>query len=184
VRSLGHKMAALVAAFTLFGSVFLLGGVASAQVGGYPPPTTVPACTPGNVTVGVVAVGQTVTFTLCGGFDPGAQIPVKVNGVVVATKTAVNGAVVVVVTVVSQSVLAVDADAAAVCGTNTVVATGTGTPGTSTGTFTIDCTSSTTSSGGLPLTGANVAELVLIALGLIGAGTVLVVVQRRRRSTI
>ncbi len=171
-------------------SVFLLGGAAQAQTGYPPGTTTLPICEVGNVDAGIVAVGQTVTFTLCGGFAPGASVNVTVNGVAALTKTANNGGfVVVVVTVTSQTVLAVGdpVNVAAVCGTNTVVATGPqagGGTGSSTGIFRLVCTSTTTTEEGLAFTGANVLRALLIALALIVVGALLVFFQRRRRQTI
>jgi hypothetical protein len=155
-------------------------------IGSCPAP---PPCTVGNVNAGNVSVGQTVTFTLCGDFAPGASVTVTVNGVLAITKTPTNGAVVVVVTVVSQTLLAVDdpVNVAAVCGINTVTATGataTGGTGNSTGTFNLLCTSTTTTKGGLAFTGANVMRFVLAALALIVIGALLVFFQRRRRQTL
>lgn len=185
---LRHRLAALVGALAVFSTVFLGAGAAVAQTG-YPPGTSVPACTVGNVNAGNVSVGQTITFTLCGNFAPGASITVTVNGAVVLTKTPTNGAVVVVVTVVSQTLLTVDdpVNVAAVCGTNTATATGaaaTGGTANSTGTFNLLCTSTTTTKGGLAFTGANVMRFVLAALALIVIGALLVLFQRRRRQTI
>ena len=185
--TLRHRLAALVGALVVFSSVFLAGSVAGAQTG-YPPGTSVPACTVGNVNAGNVSVGQTVTFTLCGNFAPGATVTVTVNGAVTLTKTPTNGAVVVVITVVSQTVLAVDdpVNVAAVCGVNTATATGaaaTGGTGQSTGTFNLLCTSTTTTKSGLAFTGTNVFRFLLVAFALIVIGALLVVLQRRRRQT-
>jgi hypothetical protein len=197
VPTLRHKMAALVGAVLICSTVLLSGGPASAQSSAVPrqncyplsscPPT--PPCTVGSVSAGVVVVGQTITFTLCGDFAPGASVTVVVNGTTVFTKTATNGAVVVVITVASQTILQVDdpVNAPAICGNNAVVATGAKVGGGSsspTGTFQLTCTSSTGSKGGLAFTGTNVMLGLLVALGLIALGTVLVVLQRRRRQTI
>ncbi len=195
---LRHKMAALIGVVLICSTVLLYGGPASAhssalpmqQACGYPlsacPPA--PPCVVGNADAGSVTVGQTITFTLCGNFAPGAAVSIAVNGAVVLTKPPTNGAVVVVITVVSQSLLHVDdpVNAAAVCGSNTVVASGAsaaGGTGTSTGRFNLSCTSTTTKSG-LALTGANVMLGLLLAAALIIVGAVLVVFQRRRRQTI
>jgi hypothetical protein len=180
---LRHKLAALIGVLAIFSTVSLFGGVAQAQT--YPPGTSVPPpCVPGNASAGNVAVGQSVTFTLCGDFT--GTTTVSVNGAVVLTKTATNGAVVVVVTVVSQSVLSVGdpVNVAAVCGTNGIVATGSGTPGRSTGTFDLVCTPTTTAKSGLAFTGANILRSVLIALALIIVGALMIIFQRRRRQTI
>jgi hypothetical protein len=187
VPTLRHKLAALIGAVAMFSAVFLLGGAAQAQ--SYPPGTSVPSCTVGNVNAGSISVGQTVTFTLCGNFAPGAAVTVTVNGVSVFTKAPTNGAVTVVITVKSSTVLAVDdpVNVAAVCGVNTAVATGAtvgGGSASSSGTFNLVCTSSTTTSSGLAFTGTNVIEALLVAFALIVIGALLVVFQRRRRQTI
>ncbi len=186
---LRHRLAALIGLVVVVSMAFFAGGSALAQTG-YPPGTTTQAsCTPGNVTKGNVAVGQTFTFTLCGNFAPGASVSITVNGAAVLTKTPTGGAVVVVITVVSQTVVQVGdpVNAAAVCGINTVKATGPSAGGGSaspTGTFNLVCTSSsTTNGGGIAFTGANIAKAVLVALALIGAGALLVIFQRRRRQT-
>jgi hypothetical protein len=194
---LRHKMAALFGVVLICSTVLLFGGSAGAQSSavpmqtcGYPIGTcpTTPPCTPGNASAGNVVVGQTITFTLCGDFAPGASVAVTANGTFVFSKPPTNGAVVAVVTVVSQTLLHVDdpANAPAICGTNAVVATGAkigGGTATSTGTFNLVCTSSTTTKGGLAFTGANVMLALLIALALIVVGTTLVIFQRRRRQT-
>ena len=140
-----------------------------------------------NVNIGTIRVGQTVTFALCGQFAPGASVVVTVNGTAVTTKTPVNGSVSVVVTAISPTVVQVDdpINAPAVCGTNTVVATGarsTGGTGSVSGTFTLQCTTATTSTTPLVFTGANVTAVALVGLVLIGLGAALVVLQRRRRT--
>jgi hypothetical protein len=203
-------MAALAGVIGLLGVVILGAGAAQAQVGYPPGTTTVPApppttttvpgttttvpsatttvtspCTAGDVNAGIVAVGKTITFTLCGGYS-GAPVTITVNGTSAGTKTPVNGAVTVVVTVVSQTVLQINdpINVAAVCGTNQVVTSGTGTPGASTGTFTVACTTAVAGNGGgLAFTGANILRFLLAALVLIAAGTALVLFQRRRRQT-
>ncbi|MGH9126340.1 MAG: hypothetical protein ACRDZ8_16680 [Acidimicrobiales bacterium] len=186
------RLAALIGTMVIAFTVIATGGPVLAQTGGYPPGSSVPSCTPGNVTISTpVGVGQTVTLTLCGGFADGATVSLKVNGSsVTTTKSPVNGAVTVVIQVISQTQLQVNdpVTAPANCGTNTVTATGSGTPGTSTGTFTLTCSSTTTAAGSttttrssLPLTGARILEALFVALALIAIGTVLVMVQRRRR---
>jgi len=193
MATLRGRVAALMGAVVIVSTVVLAGGAAFAQTGGYPPPTTLPLCTAGGVNAGNVAVGQTVTFTLCGNFAAGATVSLTVNGTSVdVTKTPVNGAVTVVITAVSNTVLEVNdpVDVAAACGTNTVVATGSGNPGTATGTFDLLCSttattvaSTATSSSALALTGAHVIELLIIAALLIGLGAVLVAWNRRRRQS-
>ncbi|MGH9126179.1 MAG: hypothetical protein ACRDZ8_15860 [Acidimicrobiales bacterium] len=183
---LRHKLIVLVSAITLMCAASSLGAIAVAQ--SYPPGSSVPSCTPGNVNIGPpVPVGQSVTLNLCGGFTAGTSVTIKVNGVLTSvTKMPVNGAVTVVITVVSNTTLSIDdpVDVPAICGTNTVVATGQGTPGTSTGTFTLNCSTTTTSTGALALTGADVAGIIVVALVLLVVGSLLVVVQRRRRRAV
>lgn len=185
VPTLRHKSLALFGAVAVMSVVLLTGGVAGAQTGYPPGTTTVPACVAGNVNAGNVAVGQTITFTLCGNFTAGTTDTITVNGAVVLTKTPTNGADVVVVTITSQTVAAVGdpVNAAIVCGTNTVTATGPGTPGTSSGTFNLECATPTTTSSGLAFTGANVLMGLLIALVLIVVGALIVIFQRRRHQT-
>jgi hypothetical protein len=198
MASLRGKLAALVGATVIFGTVVLAGGAAMAQTGGYPPGTSVPPpCTSGNINAGNVSVGQTVKFTLCGEFTDGSSVDVVVNGKDVGTKTPLDGSVQVVIEVISPTVLQVDdpVSATAVCGSNTAVATGPGTPGTATGTFNLVCTSTTTSTtvgattsttkatGALAFTGARILEALLIAAALIVVGAVLVLMQRRRRQS-
>lgn len=184
--SLRHKLVVLVSAITLMCAVSSLGATAVAQ--SYPPGSSVPSCTPGNDNVGTVQVGQTVTFVLCGGFTAGATVTITVNNITTTvTKTPVNGAVTVVITVASTTTLSVDdpVNVPAICGTNTVVASGPGNPGTSTGTFNLNCGTTTTTSGGaLALTGADVVGIIVVALALIGLGTLLVAMQRRRRHAV
>jgi hypothetical protein len=167
-------------AMVVFSTVFFMAGAAQAQTG-YPPGTSVPPpCVAGNVNAGTVAVGQTITFTLCGDFT--GTVSVSVNGAVVLTKTATGGAVVIVVTIISPTVAQVEdpVNAAIVCGNNVVSATGPGTPGESTGNFNLACTTTTTTKSGLAFTGTNILRSVLIALALIVLGALLVVFQRRR----
>jgi hypothetical protein len=166
----------------------VLGGGFAAGQTGYPPTTTTPVlCTGGNASAGTVAVGTTITFTLCGPFKPGTTVTVTVNGGAPSTKTAnANGSVTVVLTVTSTSSGLVN-DPVKVdinCGANNVVATGTsptGAAATSTGTFTVNCAPAT-SPGGLAFTGANIFKFLAAALLLIAIGAALVLAQRRRRS--
>jgi hypothetical protein len=186
VPTLRHRLLALIGAVAVMATVSLIGGVAQAQTGsGYPPgtSTTLAECTAGNANAGNVAVGQTITFTLCGDFTAGQLVTIKVNGAVALTKLP-NGAVVVVITVVSQTVLQVSdpVNVAAVCGTNNVNATGGGTPGAASGTFNLACAAASTASGGLAFTGANIALGVIIALALISVGVLLRILSNRRHS--
>lgn len=176
----------------VFSTMFFMGGTALAQTG-YPPGTTIPpGCTSGAVNAGAVTVGQTITFTLCGPFAPGAMVTLTLDGQAVGSKqAAANGTVVMVVTITKQNEASINDPvlAAIVCGTNTATATGTNAAGatvTASGTFNLNCTAApttTTTNGGLALTGANILKALLVAVALIGLGVLLVTAQRRRRRT-
>lgn len=183
-----RKLAALTAAVLGVSTVFFAGS-ALAQTG-YPPGTSLPTCTVGDINAGSLAVGQTAVFALCGPFAPGASVSVTVDGTAVFSKTPVNGIVTVTVTRTSTTVVAVGdpVNVATVCGSNSVTATGPGSSGataTANGTFVIQCAATTTTtSSGLAFTGANVMLALGVATILIAAGALLVVFQRRRRQTI
>jgi hypothetical protein len=144
-------------------------------------------CTGGNANAGTVVVGTTVTFTLCGAFQPGSAVTITVNGEAAGTKTAnANGSVTIVITITtSTSALVNDPVKVEVnCGANNVVATGTSPTGgaaASTGAFSINC-APTTPSSGLAFTGANIFKFLAAALLLIAIGGALVLAERRRRS--
>jgi hypothetical protein len=176
---------AVVGIAVLFSSAFG-GGLAAAQTG-YPPTTTASSalCAGGGANAGVVKIGATVTFTLCGPFRPGSAVALTVDGDVAGVKTAnANGAVTVVITITSSTTALVN-DPIKVdvnCGANNVIATGTSPTGTtvvSTGTFSITC--APTTSGGLAFTGANISKFLAAALLLIAVGVALLVAERRRR---
>jgi hypothetical protein len=187
VLTFRRNLAALLGTVALIGSVFLSGGVAHAQP--YPPGTTVPECVAGDINAGTLAIGQTAVFVLCGPFADGATVNVTVNGTFVFTKVAASGKVQVTVTRISATTVAVGdpVNVATVCGTNTVVATGPSQSGSTVsadGFFNIQCApTTTTSTGGLAFTGANVLLAVAVALVLIVLGVLLVSFQRRRRQS-
>jgi hypothetical protein len=145
----------------------------------------------GNVSVGQRFVLQLAPTCL---FTPGAAITVTVNGVNIPGKVAnASGVVLVDVTVVSATQLSIDDPVLtpAICGVNTVTASGPSSSaqgGTSTQTarFTLGCPAvpvvATPVQGRLSLTGANSARFAAIALVLMAAGSMAVVLTRRRRS--
>lgn len=148
------------------------------------PPTTAPAS--GNQSGGTHVKGETFTNNLCG-YQPGATVSLNVDGQAGPSATADgNGCVAVQVTVLDNSHVRVNGVTFnASCGSNSVVTTGPGSNGASlseTDSFTINCaaTPSTTSSGGLAFTGANIMKLGGAALLLIAFGAGLVAVERRR----
>ena len=197
-----HAAAALVVA-TVSGLLFLAGPAASAQTG-YPPGL----CTAvsGTQNVGTVEIGQRFVVQLAPTclFTPGTPVTVTVNGVDIPGKTAEAGGVVLVdITVLSATQLSIDDPVLtpAICGTNTVTARGAsstaqGGISTQTANFTLNCPPAAVPVGGIPgagvatpvggrltLTGANSLRVAVAALALVGAGSMLVVVARRRRVT-
>jgi hypothetical protein len=191
VATLRHKIAAFIGVLTLSSAVVLLGGAAQAQTG-YPPPTVTTLPPVINITIpGVLVLGSTVTFSLCGGYSGATPVTITVNGVFAFAKSAItDGCVSLSVTVnsiIPPTFLVGDpVKTAATCGANTVTATGAGSPGKSTATLDLSCaaTSAVSSSSGLAFTGADVAGIIVGALLLIGLGSMLVIVQRRRRTTV
>ena len=190
-----QAMAALLA--LLSGVLLLVAPAASAQTG-YPPGpcTTVTGSQHvGNVNIGqrfVLQVAPTCLFT------PGTPVTVTVNGVDIPGKTAGPGGFVLVdITVVSATQLSIDDPVLtpAFCGTNTVTARGAsstaqGGISTQTATFTLNCpagsaTASPTTpvAGRLSLTGANTMRYAAMALALVVAGSLALVVTRRRRAS-
>ena len=112
----------------------------------YPPPsTTLPKCHGIDIDAGVVVVGQTITFTLCGPFLPGVTLTISLDGRVVGVKIASgNGAVTIVITITSiRSGLIHGLLRAPIgCGKNVIVAVGAGVTSAVAvrhGTFTLRC---------------------------------------------
>ena len=177
------------------GMLFLLAPPASAQTG-YPPG----ACTTvtGTQDVGAVNVGQRFVLQLAPTclFTPGAAVTVTVNGVNIPGKTAEPGGFVLVdVTVVSATQLSIDDPVLvpAVCGVNTATARGPsstaqGDISTQTANFTVNCPALASAQvaqpvqGRLSLTGSNSVRLAVLALALVTAGSIVVLVTRRRRT--
>lgn len=184
---LRHRFAATVGAALVVSTVAFGGGVASAQTPGYPPgsTTTVGApCIGSGASVGSVAVGSVVTFSICGPFTNGGSVNVAVNGRQAVTKQASTaGTISIVLRITSKSVAEVDdpVNVAINCGANTVSANGpafNGGTATQIGAFSLNCGSTTAT--GLAFTGANVLKGLGAALALIVVGAFLVVTQRRR----
>ncbi len=195
-----QAIAALVAMVSAL--LVLLAPPAPAQTAGYPPgPCTLIS---GTQNVGTVEIGQRFVLQLAPTcvFTAGAAVTVTVNGVNIPGKTAeASGVVLVDITVVSATQLSVDDPVLtpAICGVNTVTAQGPsptaqGGISTQTANFTLNCpgvgtTPTTAAPGGpagpvrgrLSLTGANSPRYVAIALALMVAGSMFVVVTRRRR---
>jgi hypothetical protein len=173
------------------GLLLLLAPVASGQTG-YPP--GVCTATTGVQDVGTVNIGNRFVLQLAPTclFTPGAAVTVTVNGVNIPGKVAnASGVVLVDVTVVSATQLSIDDPVLtpAICGVNTATATGPSSSaqgGTSTQTarFTLNCplvaAVATPVQGRLSLTGANSARFAAIALALLVAGSLAVVLTRRR----
>lgn len=178
-------------------AVLLLAPPASAQTG-YPPGLCITVA--GSQNVGSVAIGQRFVVQVAPTclFTPGTAITVTVNGVDIPGKTAeAGGFVLVEITVVSATQLSVDDPVLtpAICGTNTVTARGAsstaqGGISTQSATFTLNCpvaastvgqaTPATPVAGRLSLTGANTLRYTAVALALMVAGSLALVVSRRR----
>jgi len=181
------------------GLVLLMVPAASAQTGYPPGPCTQVT---GSINVGSVSIGQRFVLQVAPTclFTPGTPVTVTVNGIDVPGKTAEAGGFVLVdVTVISATQLSIDDPVLtpAICGANTVIARGAsstaqGGISTQTATFTLNCpaggtgtgtaTPATPVAGRLSLTGANSMRFVAIALTLMAAGSLSLVVTRRRRS--
>jgi hypothetical protein len=188
-----QAMAVLVG---LVGALVLLVAPAASAQTGYPPGS----CTTvsGSQNVGSVNVGQRFVLQVAPTclFTPGVPITVTVNGVDIPGKTAEPGGFVLVdITVVSATQLSIDDPVLtpAICGTNTVTARGAsssaqGGISTQTATFTLNCpagatgtpTPATPAAGLLSRTGANTMRIVALALALMVAGSLALVVTRRR----
>jgi hypothetical protein len=185
----------------LLGAVMLLAAPAATAQTGYPPGL----CTAvtGSQNVGSVNIGQRFVLQVAPTclFTPGTPVTVTVNGVDIPGKVAEPGGFVLVdITVLSASQLSIDDPVLtpAICGTNTVTARGASTSAqggisTQTATFTLNCpagtgtgtgtaTPATPVAGRLSLTGANTMRYTAIALALVVAGSLALVVTRRRRA--
>lgn len=176
-----------VATLTIGGGAVLPTSVASA-VEGYPPgPCT---STTGTQTLGTFNIGDAfnIRFAPVCTWTPGTTVNVSVNGQANVTTPVVDnsGGATIQVRLLSTTVMEINPQVPAVCGTNTLVATGasTGTTGpvTQTVTFVNSCAAPGTKTGGVALTGSDVAVPSAVALAAVMAGSVLVVAARRRRA--
>ncbi len=196
-----QAMAVLVVA--LVGGLLFFATPAASPQTGYPPGL----CTAvsGTQDLGPVEIGQRFVVQVAPTclFTPGTPVTVTVNGVDIPGKNAEPGGFVLVdVTVVSATQLSIDDPVLtpAFCGTNTVTARGASTTAqggiaTQTATFTLNCPApaaggipgagvATPVAGRLSLTGANSLRVAVAALALVVAGSMLVVVTRRRRAAL
>lgn len=185
-----QAMAVLVALVS--GLLLLVAPAATAQTGYPPGPCT---AVTGTQDVGSVNIGQRFVLQVAPTclFTPGTPVTVTVNGVDIPGKVAEPGGFVLVdITVLSATQLSVNPIVPAICGVNTVVARGAsstaqGGTSTQTATFTLNCPTvpvvATPVQGRLSLTGANTMRFVAIAAALVVAGSVFMVVTRRRRAS-
>ena len=180
----------------LSGVLLLVAPAASAQTGYPPGPCTTVT---GSQHVGSVNIGQRFVVQLAPTclFIAGTPVTVTVNGVDIPGKSAEPGGFVLVdITVVSAAQLSIDDPVLtpAFCGTNTVTARGASTAqggiSTQTATFTLKCPAgpgtaspATPVAGRLSLTGANTVRYAALALALVVAGSLALVVTRRRRAS-
>jgi hypothetical protein len=189
-----RRAKALAGLAALVGGVLVMMAPAHAQTG-YPP--GVCTAVTGTQDVGTVTVGQRFVLQLAPTclFTPGAAITVTVNGVNIPGKVAEPGGFVLVdVTVVSATQLSIDDPVLtpAICGVNTATARGAsstaqGGISTQTANFTLTCPLASAQvaqpvQGRLSLTGSNSVQLALAALALVTAGSIAVLLARRRRT--
>ncbi len=176
-------------------AVFSLAAPASGQTG-YPPALCSP--TSGSQDVGTVTVGQQFVLQLAPicVFTPGATVTINANGVTFSDVAEPNGTVLLNVNVLSTTELSINPLVPARCGVNTVTGTGPsstaqGGVSTQTANFTLTCpttggtggTAGTTRTGGtLSRTGSDTVRYVAVAMALVVAGSMVVLVTRRRRA--
>jgi hypothetical protein len=193
-----RRARAVTAVVGLVGALLLLLAPAASAQTGYP----AGLCTTiaGTQDVGTVSVGQHFVLQLAPTcvFTPGAPVTVTVNGVNIPGKVAnASGAVLVDITVVSPTQLSIDDPVLtpAICGVNTATARGPsataqGGISSQTANFVLTCPAgagagvapvATPVLGRLSLTGANTVRWAALALALMAAGSMAVVVTRRRR---
>lgn len=185
-----RRMQATAALVSLVGGVLVLVAPASWAQTGYPPGS----CTQvtGTQDVGTVEVGQQFVLQIAPtcAFDPAATVEIDANGVAFTDTAEANGRVLLTVNVLSTTQLSINPTVPARCGVNTVTARGPSTvaqggTATQTATFTLNCPAgpavATPIQARLSLTGANSVRFAAVALALVAAGSVFVVVARRRR---
>ncbi len=188
-----RRTQAMVALVGLFGALVLLVAPAASAQTGYPPGL----CTAvtGSQNVGTVNVGQRFVLQVAPTclFTPGTPVTVTVNGVDIPGKTAETGGFVLLdITVLSATQLSINPIVPANCGTNTVTARGAsstaqGGISTQTANFTLNCPAGTASpatpaTGLLSRTGSDTMRYAAVALALVVAGSLALVVTRRRRT--
>lgn len=186
-----RRMQAMAALVSLVGAVMVLLAPAATAQTGYPPGS----CTQvtGSQDVGTVEVGQQFVLQIAPTclFDPGAQVEIDANGVVFTDTAETNGRVLLTVNVLSTTQLSINPIVPARCGVNTVTARGRSTiaqggTATQTANFTLNCPAgpavATPIQGRLSLTGANSVRFAALAFALVVAGSVFVVLARRRRA--
>ena len=170
-------------------AVFSLAAPASGQTG-YPP--GVCTATTGTQDVGTVTVGQQFVLQLAPTcvFTAGATVTINANGVVFSEVAEPNGSVLLNVNVLSTTQLSINPIVPARCGVNTVTATGPsptarGGASTQTANFTLVCPTAvpTARTGGtLSRTGSDTVTYAAVAMALVVAGSIVVLVTRRRRA--
>ncbi len=173
MATLRYRFVATLAAAVLW-AVFLGSALAAAQSAYPPAPPTTIACAGGDVDAGTVAVGQSITVTMCGPWQPGSPVGVVVGTAPADTVTA-GGDGAVTITMTPRTC---GPDRAVATGPGAVANSGTATA-TATATFSVTCAPAR-SKGVLATTGADIAKLLLAALVLIVAGAALVMAHRRR----
>ena len=171
---------------TVLGAMALAFVCAAPAVAQSYPGTTSTTLAPTTQNIGVLAVGQETTI-LSGGFAPGA-VTVAVNGQGGASDTAAaNGVVSTTVAVLGVSLMRVEGvQFPANCGGNTVAVTGsvaTGGTRTVNTSFDIACAATADASGLLPRTGGAILGWSLAGIALVALGSLLVVSNRRRRTS-
>lgn len=167
-----REVAAIVAVAVTWCAV-LGSGRAIAQTGYPPAPPTTVMCSGGDVDAGTVSLGQTITVTLCGPFQPGAVLAATLNGGLGlgTAPTTADGVGAVTITIRARK-----------CGLNKVIVTGPGSTTTTavrTATFYVMCARAPIA-GVLPFTGGNIVVFLLVAALLIGVGALTLTVYRRR----
>ena len=189
-----RKFLATALAFSAFSAVagaavFSLAAPASGQTG-YPPGLCTP--TTGTQDVGTVTVGQQFVLQLAPScvFTAGATVTVNANGVTFSAVAEPNGTVRLNVDVLSATQLSINGNIVpARCGVNTVTATGPSSAAqgqvSQTANFTLTCPTTGgpgTTGGTLSRTGADTVRYAAVAMALVVAGSIVVLVTRRRRA--
>lgn len=170
-------------------AVFSLAAPASGQTG-YPPGLSA-QCT-ASQEVGTVTVGQQFVLQLAAtcAFNAGATITINANGVTFSKSAEANGVVLLNVNVLSATQLSINPLVPARCGVNTVTATGPSSASVTgqasqTANFTLVCPPAVPAArtgGTLSRTGSDTVTYAAVAMALVVAGSIVVLVTRRRRA--